>query len=65
MGGVGCGGVCVGGCTPVGDIKPKSHLMLIKDSEACLTHIFPPFTTLCRSFFFQMFCIYRASLFLT
>lgn len=46
----------VGG-TPVGAIKPKSHLMLIKDSEACLTHIFFPFTTLCRSFFSDLLYI--------
>lgn len=54
------------GGTPAEDIKPKSHLMLIKDSEACLTHIFFPFSALCRSvFFFWMFHIYSASLFLT
>lgn len=41
MGGVGGEGDV--GSTPVGEIKPKSHLMLIKDSEACLTHIFSPF----------------------
>lgn len=52
----------VGG-TPVGEIKPKSHLMLIKDSETCLTHIFFPLL-LYAGHFFQMFCIYRASLFL-
>lgn len=40
MGGVGGEGDV--GSTPVGEIKPKSHLMLIKDSEACLTHIFFP-----------------------
>lgn len=40
------------GGTPAEDIKPKSHLMLIKDSEACLTHIFFPFSALCRSVFF-------------
>lgn len=28
------------GGTPVENIKPNSHLMLIKDSEACLTHFF-------------------------
>lgn len=28
------GSIGVWGGTPVGDIKPKSHLMLIKDSEA-------------------------------
>lgn len=28
------------GGTPVEDIKPKSYLVLIKDSEACLTHMF-------------------------
>lgn len=53
----------VGG-TPVGDIKPKSHLMLIKDSEACLTHIFSLYYSTQVTFFFQMFCMYRASLFL-
>lgn len=33
--------------------------MLIKDSEACLTHIFFPFTTLCRSFFSDVLYIPR------
>lgn len=64
MGGVGGEGDV--GSTPVGEIKPKSHLMLIKDSEACLTHIFFPLPLLYAGhLFFQIFCIYRASLFLT
>lgn len=43
-----------GGGTPVGDIKPKSHLMLIKDSEACLTHIFFPLLLYAGHFFLDV-----------
>lgn len=52
--------VCGGG-TPVGGMKPKSHLMLIKDPEACLTRIFTLLLPLYAGPFSP--CTYRASLF--